>query len=97
MTDETYIQCTCDTKECKAWCCKGFFVDLQIPSEQSEYMRLHGYDPDRKGRVSIFIHSKCKALTEDNKCSLFGKPERPSICSSFDCKGGDFKRFCKER
>jgi Fe-S-cluster containining protein len=25
---------------------------------------------------------RCLQLTSDNKCSLFGKPERPSVCSS---------------
>ncbi len=26
---------------------------------------------------------KCLHLTEDYKCELFGKPERPSVCSGF--------------
>jgi uncharacterized protein len=25
---------------------------------------------------------RCIQLTEDNKCKLFGKPERPKVCSS---------------
>lgn len=25
---------------------------------------------------------RCVQLTEDNKCKLFGKPERPAVCSS---------------
>lgn len=25
---------------------------------------------------------RCVQLTEDNKCKLFGKPERPTVCSS---------------
>jgi uncharacterized protein len=24
---------------------------------------------------------RCAQLTEDNKCKLFGKPERPAVCS----------------
>jgi hypothetical protein len=34
---------------------------------------------------------RCPHLTDQNLCSLFGKPERPAICSSFqanpDCCG----------
>ena len=26
---------------------------------------------------------RCPHLTTDNKCALFGKPERPKICSAF--------------
>jgi Fe-S-cluster containining protein len=27
---------------------------------------------------------RCIQLTEDNKCKLFGKPERPSVCLSLN-------------
>ncbi len=26
---------------------------------------------------------RCIQLTEDNRCRLFGKPERPSVCTQF--------------
>lgn len=26
---------------------------------------------------------RCAHLTEDNKCALFGKPERPAVCRTF--------------
>ena len=26
---------------------------------------------------------RCIHLTEDNKCAIFGKPERPAVCSGF--------------
>lgn len=25
---------------------------------------------------------RCVQLTDDNRCKLFGKPERPTVCSS---------------
>lgn len=25
---------------------------------------------------------RCVQLTEDNRCALFGKPERPAVCSN---------------
>jgi hypothetical protein len=27
---------------------------------------------------------RCIQLTEDNKCKLFGKPDRPRVCSSLN-------------
>lgn len=90
------VQCTCDLQKCKAWCCKGFFVDFAVPREQKRYMELHGYEVEN-GKVQLFVHARCKALTNENKCSLFGTPERPEICNTFDCKGGDFKEYCKKR
>lgn len=27
---------------------------------------------------------RCVQLTEENKCRLFGKPERPKVCSSLE-------------
>lgn len=27
---------------------------------------------------------RCPWLSDDNLCGLFGKPERPEVCSSFD-------------
>jgi len=29
---------------------------------------------------------RCPHLTEQNLCALFGKPERPAICSSFQAQ-----------
>lgn len=26
---------------------------------------------------------RCVQLTEDNRCKIFGRPERPPVCSSF--------------
>lgn len=28
----------------------------------------------------------CVQLTEDRKCKLFGKPERPAVCSALDAE-----------
>lgn len=27
---------------------------------------------------------RCDHLTKDNKCALYGKPERPKVCSSYN-------------
>lgn len=29
---------------------------------------------------------RCIHLTEDNKCAIFGKPERPAVCSGFQAE-----------
>jgi len=36
---------------------------------------------------------RCVQLTSDNRCRLFGKPERPVVCSNFQPS----REMCRER
>lgn len=86
----------CDVKNCKAWCCKGFFIDFAVPPDLSGYMALHGYSVIN-GKVRVWIDARCKALTPDNLCAIYGKPERPEICETYDCRGGCWQKRMMER
>lgn len=91
MVDRNEKSCT-NLQGCNAICCRGFYVDLQAGSpDYKNYLELHGYVPDSRGRIRIWISAKCSALTEENLCSLYGKPERPKICQTSCCKD-DAKR-----
>jgi Fe-S-cluster containining protein len=37
--------------------------------------------PMRNG-ISKAAGKRCAQLTDDNRCQLFGRPERPAVCSS---------------
>lgn len=37
--------------------------------------------PMRNG-ISKAAGERCVQLTDDNRCKLFGRPERPAVCSS---------------
>ncbi|MDI9538017.1 MAG: YkgJ family cysteine cluster protein [Bacteroidota bacterium] len=56
--------------ECRqgcAACCEYISISSSMP----------GYPNGKPAGV------RCMHLTEDLKCSLFGKPERPSVCGGF--------------
>jgi Fe-S-cluster containining protein len=42
---------------------------------------------------------RCVQLTSDNRCNLYGKPERPAVCSGFQASsemcGGSFHEAIK--
>ena len=72
---------------------KGLLVQLHSNDEEYKlYMRLHGArihsddivitldDFERRGRY-LLIHSRCKLLSEDNKCLAHnGEYRRPKMC-----------------
>lgn len=44
--------------------------------------------------------TRCAQLTEDNRCLLFGRPERPAVCASLRpgaemCGGADEEAFVR--
>ena len=44
--------------------------------------------------------ARCVQLTEDNRCLLFGRPERPEVCASLRpgaemCGGTDAEAFAR--
>lgn len=56
--------------ECRvgcAACCIDITISSSIPG-------MHGGKP---------AGERCVQLTEDNRCKIFGKPERPKVCLQF--------------
>lgn len=86
----------CDTNRCNAWCCKQFWVDLDVePNEDmKKYLEFHGIKSKGK-RLTIPV--KCRYLTKDNKCGIYGKPERPQFCKAWFCRDILMKRQIKDR
>ena len=47
------------------------------------FFALHGVEVKFWGELALaIIPTRCSALLENGDCSLFGKPERPQVCSS---------------
>ena len=77
--------------ECKpdcGACCTS--LRLQVPPEYSRdpdiknWVELHGVKlVELDGGTFAMLRQPCSALTEDMKCSLFGTPERPALCSEW--------------
>jgi hypothetical protein len=73
-------------------CCK--FVRLQVPPTYQEtdtrgWLQLHGIRLTTiDGATFATIDRRCDALTDDNRCSLYGKPERPQLCADWPATPG---------
>ena len=78
----------CDTCGGRALCCS--MLRLQVPPEYKsnpdiqKWVNLHGIQlRDIDGGVFALLPIPCTALTEDGRCSLYGLPERPQLCSDW--------------
>lgn len=84
---------------CGAWCCKFLVFDRGIPSDalQVEFLRYClgfpgvelGISP---GNWSVLVRTTCRHL-DGNRCSVFGSPERPLRCASFDALSCGYRAF----
>lgn len=77
---------------CAAWCCKTLTFPLPVPStaRDLDYMRYCLGFPGIEigiadGRWVIVVRTTCRHL-QDSRCSLYGNPERPLLCNSYDAR-----------
>jgi hypothetical protein len=75
---------------CGAHCCKTLVFPQGIPTSASnlDYYRFALGFPGvelgiSNGAWTMALHTSCRHL-RDNRCSIYGKPERPLICSYYD-------------
>tara|TARA_Y100000310_G_C20703501_1_gene832320 strand:+ start:15934 stop:16254 length:321 start_codon:yes stop_codon:yes gene_type:complete len=80
------LDCVSNLDVCKASCCKQVTFVVQGDEDMENYWVLHGFTVVKKDDKNYYITvpSKCEVLGEDNKCTLFGKPERPEVCGGLD-------------
>jgi Fe-S-cluster containining protein len=79
---------------CGAWCCKTLVFPHGRPSARKnlDYLQFVLGFPGLEVGVSdgdwvIVVRTRCRHLTRDNRCGVFGQPERPSLCRYFDAAG----------
>lgn len=78
-----------DCRECGAQCCKFISISLgefpeELDSNPERYFNLHEnirVVETRYGK-EIVIYSPCRALREDNTCSIYA--DRPDMCRNFN-------------
>ena len=89
-----------DCIECGAKCCKFIAISLdefddEMDPHPERYFTLHEnlrVVETRFGK-EIVIESRCKALREDNTCSIY--EDRPDMCRNFVAK--NIHRYCVPR
>lgn len=78
---------------CSAFCCKYLVFPQAAPTTRVnlDYLQFVLGFPGLELGVSdgnwfVIVRARCQHLLE-NKCSIFGKPERPHICTFYDSHG----------
>lgn len=63
-------------------CCTYIQLPLarNLTQDEKLWVELHGLKMIGK---DVRIEVRCQALTTDGRCSLYGKPERPQMCSDW--------------
>lgn len=87
----------CDS--CTAPCCRALLFDRRPPSgrESIDFMRYQaGFDgleiAVNSSGWRTLVRTRCSHLV-DGRCSLFGQPERPTLCSGYNQYTCDYRRF----
>jgi hypothetical protein len=99
--DSSYDPCT----GCAAYCCKTLVFPQSLPTHISNldyYQFCLGFPGVElgisDGGWSTIIKTTCRHLTKENRCSIYGQPERPLICKYYDAWKCDYKpQFGKPR
>jgi Fe-S-cluster containining protein len=89
---------------CAAYCCKTLIFPQNVPVARSslDYMQFVLGFPGLELGISdarwfIVVKTRCRHLQED-RCSLYGKPERPQICTFYDASACQYvSQFGRER
>ncbi len=75
---------------CGAWCCKTLVFDRGTPTDASqvEFLRYCIGFPNVEVGVAdngwaVIVHTTCRHLS-GNRCSVYGRPERPLKCGYYD-------------
>jgi Fe-S-cluster containining protein len=78
---------------CSAACCKYLVFPHAVPTTRVavDYLQFVLGFPGLEIGVSdeswfVIVKTTCRHLTE-NRCSIYGKPERPQICTFYDAHG----------
>lgn len=76
---------------CEAYCCKTLVFPHGRPATRRnlDYLQFVLGFPGLEVGVSdgewqIIVKTRCRHLTADNRCGVYGQPERPSLCRYFD-------------
>lgn len=74
-------------RQCVGKCCENTMVALK-DEDHAKWFAYHGqkvYRIKETGEYRGLLPIKCQFLTEDKKCALYNKPERPKMCGEYWC------------
>ena len=85
---------------CSAPCCKVVILPQPVPEtfralDRLRFLVAHRGTElllDRKGDWQVCTPSPCRLLTDDDRCSVHGTPDKPKICVSYSPYNCWYKR-----
>ena len=85
---------------CSAPCCRALLFERRAPHTRASlaFMRYQLGFPGVTVAVTetgwrTLIQTRCRFLNEENGCTLFGQPERPTLCSGYNQYLCDYRKF----
>lgn len=95
---QSYDQLSDPCSGCSAYCCTTLVFPQGLPASISnlDYYRFCLGFPGVELAISdniwsIVIKTRCIHLSADNRCNLYGEPQRPLICRYYDAWKCDYK------
>lgn len=90
---------------CAAHCCKNLLFPRSLPTTFADldfYRYCLGFPGIQLGisdsQWTLIVRSRCRKLDGNNRCSLYGRPERPLLCRYYDASHCSYKhRLGEER
>ena len=81
-------QGTCQPDVCGSACCTFVMLDVnplyRQDADMLAWLALHGVTvTEQAGHTLARLPLACTALGPDGRCTLYGRPERPALCSAF--------------
>jgi len=98
--DGTFWPRTNPCDACATPCCRALLFDRKPPTDRRSlaFMRYQLGFPDVEIVVSptgwrTLVRTSCRFLDATLRCALFGRPERPTLCSGYNPWRCDYRRF----
>jgi Fe-S-cluster containining protein len=79
---------SCQPDVCGSACCTLALLDAnplyRQDADLTAWLGLHGITlSEHAGHTLARVPLRCTALGDDGRCTLYGRPERPALCSAF--------------
>ncbi|HID78091.1 MAG TPA: YkgJ family cysteine cluster protein [Planctomycetaceae bacterium] len=81
---------------CTAKCCRYFALPIEKPTTLKEFEYIRWYLLHQHATVFVedgswylLVHTRCKHLQADNRCSIY--PTRPQICRQYSTKDCEYE------
>lgn len=81
-------------------CCEGVTLNVHPAYNEKDvrkWLELHGIRlTERGGALWAYVPTPCRELQPNKQCGLYGKPERPQLCSEWPFSQGEIATLTEQ-